>query len=476
MRRPTGIARGIATVSLFAAFSLAMTQDAKPGKTPEQNRQQADDERNIARICARAKKKFEAADAPYQGAVRRGAGAEEIEKRKATRDAALQEYCACLRSAYAKADIPLPPEYETLCAGVSEVAPPPAPAPVVPPRGPWPPVEVPKPDPPPASEGALPGPEAVDTGPCADAAKEYKRARAAALRNWEDNWDAPGMDSSQRVTARLVRAAKAYIWCAEKHGGTLPPELVQLQADIAANPLWGGESVYGHPCSREWQAYQDAFIEHDLYSPSLVDGRIGAWRRFQTARDGLCECMRQRAPADYERLCVPQGYPAITATPPPGTTRTPTRTPTPGPSPTPTPQFVQAPWRPQQGMWANVSFSGVVHAAGSPDPHPAVAAGGAEVPWCRRVVTGQVLTISQVTATSFSLRFANLPGDLNCPGQPNGPVDCAGRFPGLFGSSGETVVRASGVTFANETVQGRIGVNSAASPFSANFSGRMVMP
>ena len=441
----------IATL-VFAAGSLVGQETAE-----DIRRRRERDERNIDRICAGARAEYEAQNALYEKLKKGSRDPKWLEENNRTREEAERavrdswrireearsSYCECLRNNYAKAGHLMPAEYERLCGKQEESAPPGAPG--LPPQPPAP---------------------AADEE-CSQARKRYLDAREAWIKAGR-----PFLGFEAAVMAKEIeKAAEEYCECLRRrYAGAIPPEVEQFcrrfgpSAAIDPPPLGTGPEAFDPPLPPK-------------ETPPGVGGPI--------RRDRL---RRPAAPPDKgagNTGSTPEPPPPPVAPPAPGAgtgsggggagTGT-------GGAPVPPEPRAPAPPAPTEvsrvlspGTTANVAFSNVVHAPGSPDPHVASAATGG-VAWCRLFVATQLLSFLQVTETSFSMRFANQPGNLDCPGPPNGPVDCVGRFSGLSGQAGETVVRASGVTFGNGRVQGRLEVNSAASPFSATFSGALVTP
>jgi hypothetical protein len=509
----------IAAVVLFGGAAAGQ-------ESPEDvRRRRVADERNIDRICNSARVEYQErrkiharfvekmSDPRYrsQNTTSPEEAQRAIRDSRAQVDESRETYCECLRNNYAKAGQLMPSEYERLCGGEQD---------------PPDPDFIPPPQPPAPRTGYPEAPAGERSAACARERARYIQARQSYIDVGQ-----PSMGREAEWAFREVPAAGfAYCDCMRRIYRVVPLEVAMFCAgfDEMRTP-WPplGPGVAPPPpdkddkppkppdtvCAAEFQKY-NALYQRLQAMPRESPERPELQRNTDAAFKELCECLRVKAPDKWRALCGeplssgpgPGGSgtsgpkpskpndppPPPVPPPPPGAgpgSGGPSVPPPPGPgsgsggsgtgsggalppppAPTPTPPR-EASQVVVPGMRANVSFSGIVHPAG-PDPH----AVGGGVPWCRQVVSTQVLTIPQVTSTSFSIRMAVLPGNLICNHLPNGPVDCVGTFSNLFGQAGETTVRATGVTFRSGSVLGTLFVEPREGPFSASFSGEVLQP
>ena len=510
--------RTCARLGIFIAAFCFLGGGAAGQETPEDIRRLREaDERNIDRICAPARKEYEARRAQHERfaarmrdpGYRRSITSSPEEAQRAIRDSraqvdeARETYCECLRNNYAKAGQLMPSELERLCRGELET-----PDPDV----------IPPPEPPGPRTGYPEAPAGERSAACARERARYVQARQRYINAGQP----AGGKEAERAFRDVPAAGFAYCDCMRRLYKELPLEVAMFCSGFDEMrapwpPLGPGVpppddkppkagAGADQPCAAEFQKYNGLYRRLEAM-PRESPERPELQRQTDAAFRELCECLRVKAPDKWRALCgdPPSAGPS-TGTPgasgskpskpvePPPPPPPPVAPPPPGAGPgsgagsgsggAPVPPEPRAPAPPAPtevsrvlapGTTATVAFSNVVHSTGSPEPHVASAATGG-VSWCRLFVAIQLLTFLQVTETSFSMRFANQPVNLECPGPPNGPVTCVGRFSGLFGLAREVVVRATGVTFGGGRVQGRLEVNSAASPFSANFSGALATP
>jgi hypothetical protein len=436
--RPLLLGLMVATSLLVPEEGLQAREDPVDLRSPGQKKK---DEEVIHRTCAPAKRRFEQEDAPYQGAIRRGADAETVEKRRMTRDRALLDYCECLRKNYRKANLPIPPEYEELCGqwflifdGMEQIR--------------KQPVTVRK--------DAAPAPAALPDEDCSLARKRYLDAREAWIKAGRPflGFEAAGMG------AEIQKSGEEYCACLRRRFvGALPPEVERFC------------SRFG-PYARNDPPVDASDIRS--FDPPLPPDEPNRDMGGPIQRDRLRSGAFPPDKGAGNTGTTPDPPPPPVPPPPPGGGGGGS---TPGVGGPPPPPRAPAPPPPEgsflltPGMSSNISFANL--------SHPAVAPAPAREPHngeCRQVVGNQVVSFPVAGGSSVEMKFANLPGPLTCPPPgSDGTLLCMGSFPGLFGQDGVTVVRAN-VSLSAGGVQGRLEVASPVAPFSGDFGGALSRP
>jgi hypothetical protein len=395
-------------------------------RTPEQIQA---DEANIRRICQRAREAYEAVDREYRAALARlnrhpddsilriEAADLEAERRRA-----LAKYCECLRTSYAKANLPMPDALKILCEEASAIAPP---AP---------------PQPPPADGGGPP--EREDRGPGdrfsipdlpADLARLCRRERSEYDRVWKE-WrratENEDEEEEEETWDELRLAAQNYCDCMRRqNGGQLPPQLEPFCQ-------MGGRF----------------FLDPEELRPAGPPPKPAA--------EPPPPPPPPAAPGTGRRGGGTGGGALPTPTPnaPPGA---------PVPTRTPTPNFVQL-WTPQPGTTANVAMTvfshGGNHRTGDPLFH--------DPDGCSEVSRATLLTFVTFGADAFSVAVGGLQP---LPCARIGSADsfrCQGTFP-EFGGLANVGGSIDPLNVANGGVQGTFTVAVPGGGVVYQFTGRI---